>query len=186
MVTGVSNGSDVSGPPSGSSSSGPLSNTSGVQVVFNSASQNVGFENRDYDCASRHTNQGLGLRLQTTQMSATPKFRVAICGASIGGLVLAITIDKFAKRNVKVDLYEARDTLVTAGSGISLGPHPNQIMKELGIYEEVSRVSTKPSPGHGIMYRKSDSQEGVFEEFQVSNHSGRARMQRQKLVDILK
>ncbi|OAX33431.1 FAD/NAD(P)-binding domain-containing protein [Rhizopogon vinicolor AM-OR11-026] len=119
--------------------------------------------------------------------SATPKFRVAICGAGIGGLVLAITIDKFAECDVKIDLYEARDAIITAGAGISLGPHSTEIMEELGMHEEISRVSTKPSPSHGTMYRKSDGQEGGFEWFrQITNHPGRSRMQRQELIDILK
>ncbi|OJA14700.1 hypothetical protein AZE42_12751, partial [Rhizopogon vesiculosus] len=78
---------------------------------------------------------------------------------------------KFAERDVKIDLYEAQDAIITAGAGISIGLHPNQIMEELGMHEEVSRVSTKPSPSHGMMYRKSDSQEGVFEWFHhISKH----------------
>ncbi|OAX31983.1 FAD/NAD(P)-binding domain-containing protein [Rhizopogon vinicolor AM-OR11-026] len=114
----------------------------------------------------------------------TPKFRVAICGAGIGGLVLAITIGKFAERDVKIDLYEARDAIITAGAGISLSLHPNQIMEELGMHEEVSRFSTK---SHGMMYRKSDSKEGGFEWFHhISKLSGTVRMKRQELVDILK
>ncbi|OJA20759.1 hypothetical protein AZE42_08195 [Rhizopogon vesiculosus] len=85
--------------------------------------------------------------------SATPKFRVAICGTGIGGLVLAITIDKFAECGVKIDLYEARDAIITAGAGISLGLHSNEIMEELGMHEEISRVSTKPSLSHGLSKR---------------------------------
>ncbi|OAX31447.1 FAD/NAD(P)-binding domain-containing protein [Rhizopogon vinicolor AM-OR11-026] len=118
--------------------------------------------------------------------SATPKFRVAICGAGIGGLVLAITIDKFAERGVKIDLYEARETFVTAGAGISIGPHTNQIMEELGMYQDISRVSMNSPRSSGTSFRKSDSQEGDFEWFHhIFNHSGRGRLKRQELLDIL-
>ncbi|OAX31984.1 hypothetical protein K503DRAFT_29223 [Rhizopogon vinicolor AM-OR11-026] len=78
--------------------------------------------------------------------SATPKFRVATCGAGIGGLVLAITLWKFAECNIQIDLCGARDAIITAGAGISLGPHSTKIMEELSMHEEVSRVSKRSLP----------------------------------------
>ncbi|KAG1737522.1 uncharacterized protein EDB91DRAFT_1249645 [Suillus paluster] len=117
--------------------------------------------------------------------SSTPKFRVAICGAGIGGLVLAVTIGKFAGRDIHIDLYEAHDGITTAGAGISVMGRTMQIMEELGLYEEISRVSTElPSSSHGSKLRKSDVPEGGFEWFQKSY--GPSNMHRQHLVDILK
>ncbi|KAG1737520.1 uncharacterized protein EDB91DRAFT_1249644 [Suillus paluster] len=96
--------------------------------------------------------------------SGIPKFRVAICGAGIGGL--------FAGRDIHIDLYEAHDGITTAGAGISVMGRTMQIMEELGLYEEISRVSTKP-PSYGPKLRKSDVPEGGFEWFQKSSsHRG--------------
>lgn len=72
-------------------------------------------------------------------------------GAGIGGLFLAVTIGKFAGRDVQIDLYEAHDAITIAGAGISIWPRTTEIMEELAISEEVSRVSTKPSSAsHGL------------------------------------
>ncbi|OJA15773.1 hypothetical protein AZE42_10299 [Rhizopogon vesiculosus] len=83
--------------------------------------------------------------------SVAPKFRVAICGAGIGGLVLAISIEKFAQRDVQIDVYESHDAITTAGAGISITSRAAEIMQELGMYEEIFDVSTKPSSaGFGL------------------------------------
>lgn len=69
----------------------------------------------------------------------------------MAGLILAITIGKFAGRDIHIDLYEAHDTIKTAGAGITLWPRTMEIMKELGMHEEMSRILTKPpSSSHGL------------------------------------
>ncbi|OAX42229.1 hypothetical protein K503DRAFT_388404 [Rhizopogon vinicolor AM-OR11-026] len=80
----------------------------------------------------------------------TPKFRVAICGAGVGGLVLAVTIGKFAERDIQIDIYEAHDAITAVGAGIVTGLREAEIIQELGIYEEYSRVSKPPSAIHGL------------------------------------
>ncbi|KAG1745182.1 hypothetical protein EDB19DRAFT_1906310 [Suillus lakei] len=108
-------------------------------------------------------------------------------GAGIGGLVLAITIGKFAGCNIHIDLYEAYDAVTTAGAGVSLWRRATEIIEELGMYEEFSRVSTKPSSSHGLLFRKSNSPEGGFEWFRyIFEPYGPSQMHRQHLVDVLK
>ncbi|KAG1752199.1 hypothetical protein EDB19DRAFT_1627833 [Suillus lakei] len=109
-------------------------------------------------------------------------------GAGIGGLVLAVTIGNFAGRNIHIDLYEAHDTITTAGAGVSLWRRAMEIMEELGLDEEISRVSTKPpSSSHGPRFRKSNALEGGFEWFHYTFEPyGPSNMHRQHLVDILK
>lgn len=117
----------------------------------------------------------------------TPKFRVAICGAGIGGLVLAITIGKFAGSGIHIDLYEAHDAITTAGAGITLWPRTVEIMKELGMYDEMSRIMTRPpSASHGPIFRKSNVPEGGFEWFHHIFEHGPSNMHRQHLVDLFK
>ncbi|KAG2126583.1 hypothetical protein DEU56DRAFT_959331 [Suillus clintonianus] len=121
-------------------------------------------------------------------LSGSPKFRVAICGAGIGGLVLAITIGKFAGRDIHIDLYEAHDTITTAGAGVSLWRRATEIMEELGMYEEMSYVSTKPSSSsNGLIFRNSNTSEGGHEWFHyIFEPYGPSNMHRQHLVDVLK
>ncbi|OAX36554.1 FAD/NAD(P)-binding domain-containing protein [Rhizopogon vinicolor AM-OR11-026] len=104
--------------------------------------------------------------------SGTPKFRVAICGAGIGGLVLAVTIGKFAGRDVQVDLYEAHDAITAIGAGIMISRRTSAVLEALGLYEEISHVSMKPpASSHGPSKNLSDNRNPVY---------------RQHLVDILK
>ncbi|OJA11573.1 hypothetical protein AZE42_12456, partial [Rhizopogon vesiculosus] len=117
--------------------------------------------------------------------SDTPKFRVAICGAGIGGLVLAVTIGKFAGRDVQVDLYEAHDAITTIGAGIMISRRTSAVLKALGLYEEISHVSMKPSASSHEQIRMSDIPEGGFEWFSPIVRQGNP-VYRQHLVDILK
>ncbi|KAG1734939.1 uncharacterized protein EDB91DRAFT_577444 [Suillus paluster] len=119
--------------------------------------------------------------------SGTPKFRVAICGAGIGGLALAITIGKFACHDIHIDLYEAHDAITTAGAGITVSRRTSEVMQELGMYEEISRASTKPPPSsRGPRHRISNVPQGGFEWFQDTVKRAASIMHRQSLVDILK
>ncbi|KAG1737580.1 uncharacterized protein EDB91DRAFT_1140799 [Suillus paluster] len=119
--------------------------------------------------------------------SGTPKFRIAICGAGIGGLVLAVTIGKFAGHDIHIDLYEAYDAIATAGAGISVSPRTSELMKELGMYEEVSRASTKfPSSSRGPKFRISNIPQGGFEWFQQEFEHTPMNIHRQNFADILK
>ncbi|OJA07724.1 hypothetical protein AZE42_06103 [Rhizopogon vesiculosus] len=118
--------------------------------------------------------------------SGAPKFRVAICGAGIGGLVLAVTIGKFAGRDVEVDIYEAHDTITTAGVGIFVSRRTIEVIETLCLHEEISRASTNPSSStRGSKFRKSDIPEGGFEWFSRIVRQGNP-IHRQHLVDILK
>ncbi|OJA15165.1 hypothetical protein AZE42_08928 [Rhizopogon vesiculosus] len=120
--------------------------------------------------------------------SGTPKFRVAICGAGIGGLVLAVTIGKFAGRDVQIDLYEAHDVITATGAGIVFSRRTMEVIEALGLYEEISCVSAKPpSSSQGPQFRKSDIPTGGFKWFQrLVGQSDPVTMHRQLLVDILK
>ncbi|KIK41877.1 hypothetical protein CY34DRAFT_12766 [Suillus luteus UH-Slu-Lm8-n1] len=121
--------------------------------------------------------------------SSTPKFRVAICGAGIGGLVLAITIGQFAGRNIHIDLYEAHDTITVTGAGISVTHRTTDVMRELGLFETISRVATKPSSSnYGPRVRKSDVPMGGFEWFHLicKTYKPGTSIHRKDLIDILK
>ena len=103
-------------------------------------------------------------------MTADQKLRVAIAyvtavrttatqltrlhsGGGISGLSLAICIAKY-KADVEVDIYESGPDFATAGAGLGMWPRIWDIMRELGLEEELKSRSTallgdgKPAGGH--------------------------------------
>ncbi|KAG1845154.1 hypothetical protein F4604DRAFT_211000 [Suillus subluteus] len=112
--------------------------------------------------------------------SSTPKFRVAICGAGIGGLVLAITIGKFARRDIYIDLYEAHDAITTTGAGISVSRRTAEVMVELGLYEKFPHTSSS----YDLRLRKSNAPNGGFDVFRTFRQG--SNMHRKDLLDIFK
>ncbi|KAF9238919.1 hypothetical protein BU15DRAFT_74878 [Melanogaster broomeanus] len=103
---------------------------------------------------------------QTSWSSELPRFRVAICGGGIGGLVLAITIGKY-NPFIPIDLYEAHDSIPTVGAGIAIWRRTNEVVSELGLLEDLKAAFTKPpESSHGIHYRRSDIPEGGYDWFQ--------------------
>ncbi|KAH0831257.1 hypothetical protein J3R83DRAFT_13890 [Lanmaoa asiatica] len=110
---------------------------------------------------------------------SAPKFRVAICGAGIGGLVLAITIGKYDP-SIPIDLYEAHDSIDTAGVGITVLKQTHEVMIELGLLDEFKQIFTN-SP----RVRRSDIREGGYPWFQTVSLYGPSSMHRQQMVAIL-
>ncbi|KAH7883015.1 hypothetical protein F5I97DRAFT_1938890 [Phlebopus sp. FC_14] len=118
--------------------------------------------------------------------NTSPRFRVAICGSGIGGLVLAITIGKYAGPHIPIDVYEAHGSIMTTGAGISIWPRTVEILKELGLYEDIAPFFPRPrSPAQGPYFRKSDLREGGFDWFHLVSPYGPSNIHRQELVDAL-
>ena len=62
-------------------------------------------------------------------------------GAGIGGLVLAITIGKYDP-SIPIDLYEAHDSIDTAGVGITVWRQTHEVMIELGLLDDFKQIFT--------------------------------------------
>ena len=62
-------------------------------------------------------------------------------GAGIGGLVLAITIGKYDS-SIPIDMYEANDSIDTAGVGISVSKKTYQVLIELGLSDDFKQILT--------------------------------------------
>ena len=67
-------------------------------------------------------------------------------GAGIGGLVLAITIGKYDP-SIPIDLYEARDSIDTAGVGITVWRQTHEVMIELGLLDDFKQIFTHSPEG---------------------------------------
>ncbi|EEB95696.1 hypothetical protein MPER_05292, partial [Moniliophthora perniciosa FA553] len=72
-------------------------------------------------------------------MSSNCRLRVAICGAGIGGLTCALALSKFP--DIEIDVYESAGKLAEIGAGIGLFPRPWKIIRELGLEQDLLRVT---------------------------------------------
>ncbi|KAF9228173.1 FAD/NAD(P)-binding domain-containing protein [Gyrodon lividus] len=112
-----------------------------------------------------------------------PNFRVSICGGGIGGLTLALMIGKYS--TIPVDVYEASPQIATIGAGIGFFGRTMDIMKELGLYEELVQLGIgPPQENTGPNFRKSDQQDG-YHWFTRKLKRGTLLAHRKDLVNLL-
>ena len=70
-----------------------------------------------------------------------PVTQTPCSGAGIGGLVLAITIGKYGP-SIPIDLYEAHDSIDTAGVGITVWRQTHEVLIELGLFDDFQQILT--------------------------------------------
>ena len=101
-------------------------------------------------------------------MSTSPRLRVAIAyvaaifliiitlvptairlpsGAGLGGLVLALSLQKNCP-DVTFNVYEAAHQLGEIGAGIGVWPRVWEILRQLGLEEDMTQIMGTPEP-HG-------------------------------------
>ncbi|KAG8216147.1 hypothetical protein J3R82DRAFT_8153 [Butyriboletus roseoflavus] len=137
----------------------------------------------------------------STSSESGPKFRVAIwcvavfvfepptqvpfSGAGIAGLVLAITIGRY-NPSIPIDIYEAHDSIDTAGVGITVWRQVHEVMIELGLCDEFKQIiSHGPDATRGPCVRRSDIREGGYIWYQRIHRYGPFSMHRQHMITIL-
>ncbi|KAH9910665.1 uncharacterized protein BXZ73DRAFT_108668 [Epithele typhae] len=76
---------------------------------------------------------------------AQPRFRLAIVGAGIAGLTLAIALGRFddPASPIEIDIYESGPEITTVGAGISVWPRTWAIMRRLGLHDELMQEAVK-------------------------------------------
>ena len=79
--------------------------------------------------------------LVSNNVHVRERFLASYSGAGIGGLVLAITIGKYDS-SIPIDLYEAHDSVDTAGVGITLWKQVHEVMIELGLFDDLKQIFT--------------------------------------------
>ncbi|KAJ7625713.1 hypothetical protein FB45DRAFT_922131 [Roridomyces roridus] len=104
-------------------------------------------------------------------MATSPKrLKVAICGAGIGGLTLALALSQYP--DIDVEVYEAATSLAEVGAGIGVFPRPWKILRMLGLEDDLLMTCEKKpleGPVHGFTYRKSDQQAGFSFSTLITN-----------------
>lgn len=66
---------------------------------------------------------------------------VAIIGGGIGGLALALYLER---QNIPCTVYEASTKFSELGVGINLQPHAMRMLAELGLYDALAKVAVEP------------------------------------------
>lgn len=96
----------------------------------------------------------------------SPKFRVAIVGGGIAGLVLAVALSK--SPDIEVHIYEAAHQFSEIGAGIGMFPRVWKIMRALGLDRDLAAVSSVQGEINDetetslLKLRKSDQDEGLY------------------------
>ncbi|KAI0825625.1 FAD/NAD(P)-binding domain-containing protein [Irpex lacteus] len=96
-----------------------------------------------------------------TPTSQPPHIRLAICGAGVGGLILAVILSR--SPHISVDLYEAASELKEIGAGIGMWPRTWKIAKKLGLAEELEKKAIVPAEGIpkvAFQFRRGDLPQG--------------------------
>ncbi|KAF8806839.1 FAD/NAD(P)-binding domain-containing protein [Phlegmacium glaucopus] len=97
-----------------------------------------------------------------TSAGSGTKFKVAICGAGIGGLIVAVALSRYP--DIEVEIFEAAGRLGEIGAGIGLFARPWEVIQKLDLEEELLKLTElKRTEDHvpSFQYRKSDCPEGV-------------------------
>jgi salicylate hydroxylase len=70
-----------------------------------------------------------------------PKREIAIIGAGIGGLTLALALHQ---RGFTPRIYERAPALGEVGAGLTLWPNATKALASIGLYDEVERIGEEP------------------------------------------
>ncbi|KAN0080154.1 hypothetical protein V8E55_009720 [Tylopilus felleus] len=112
-----------------------------------------------------------------------PSFNVSICGGGIGGLTLALVIGKYG--TLPVEIFEAGSTITTVGAGISFFGRTMDILKDMGLYDELIKMAIgPPKENDGPCFRKSDQRDG-YHWFSRNLKRGTLSIHRKDMVDFL-
>ena len=67
---------------------------------------------------------------------------IAVIGAGISGLTLGVILKSY---NIPCIIYEKYDSVSEYGAGISISPNGLEVLKSLHIYNDLLKISAKPS-----------------------------------------
>ncbi|KAI1788599.1 FAD/NAD-P-binding domain-containing protein [Ganoderma leucocontextum] len=94
-------------------------------------------------------------------MPLVPRLHVAIIGAGLGGLLLALSLQKSCE-DLRVDIYESTAELTEVGAGVGMWPRMWEIIEYLGLGDELREVSGGNNPtAQPVHIRKADEAEPI-------------------------
>ncbi|TBU21578.1 FAD/NAD(P)-binding domain-containing protein [Dichomitus squalens] len=97
-----------------------------------------------------------------TTLKSPSKFRIAIVGAGLGGLLFALFLQKHAE-DIEVDIYESAHELTELGAGVAMWPRVWELIKYLGLEEELLEISGSSRAGApNFVFEKADEAQSVY------------------------
>jgi len=114
--------------------------------------------------------------------------RVAICGGGIGGLSLAVVLQKFSKKDIQIDLYEAKDKFAEIGAGLTIWKRTWYIIQALGLDKALGEMAIQPpveEPTPSFTFRRADLSEGGQDFYKVIAPYGTATVHRSDMLKVL-
>ncbi|KAH9894088.1 FAD/NAD-P-binding domain-containing protein [Cubamyces lactineus] len=89
-----------------------------------------------------------------------PKLTIAIVGAGLGGLLFALTLQKFAP-DVNFQIYESAVELAEIGAGVGFQPRTWFVIRELELDQKLLKIAGNGErPDLAMVYRKADQKDG--------------------------
>ncbi|KAL9126381.1 MAG: hypothetical protein Q9217_004558 [Psora testacea] len=128
-------------------------------------------------------------RSNTIRSQESAKFKIAICGAGIAGLVLAAFISR--SDDIVIDIYESQDEVRTAGAGIALWKrYWNTLVRELDFDRACVELKATATGGwdgaQSAQIRRSDNPEGLEGGlFKVFDHAFKSYARQGVLAALL-
>ncbi|KAG6810342.1 hypothetical protein H0H92_012348 [Tricholoma furcatifolium] len=88
------------------------------------------------------------------------KFKVAICGAGVGGLAFAVALSRYP--DIEIEIFEAASEFSPIGAGIGIWPRAWKALVAIGLEDLAVYASRKPSDERvcTLELRKSDQKDG--------------------------
>ncbi|OBZ74451.1 Salicylate hydroxylase [Grifola frondosa] len=135
-------------------------------------------------CITRYF--ALGSMLPNTdirELRTSAAFNVAVVGAGLGGLMLALSLHKSAA-NVRVDIYESASQFTEIGAGIGMWPRVWELIKALGLEDQLLMIAGNTHHPETMHLRKSDHPEG-FAYYTFNSNIDIMTFHRAELLTVL-
>ncbi|KII86083.1 hypothetical protein PLICRDRAFT_165768 [Plicaturopsis crispa FD-325 SS-3] len=113
------------------------------------------------------------------------KFRVAVCGGGVGGMLCALALSQFP--DIEVDIYEATAHFGEVGAGIGIWPRTWDILEKLGVHTDLEQLVRRQSIAEDVLaftMRKSDIPEG-FDFYSMVTKGGLSTSHRADFHGVL-
>ncbi|KAF9088864.1 hypothetical protein BGX27_002618, partial [Mortierella sp. AM989] len=85
------------------------------------------------------------VKAKTTRYHMAPQSKVLITGASFGGVMLAILLER---AGINYELFESAPSVQSFGSAVILGPTVMPLLEQLGLLDKVQAISKKLKTMH--------------------------------------
>jgi len=109
-------------------------------------------------------------------------------GGGIGGLTLALVLQKFSKKDIQIDLYESKDKFAEIGAGLTLGKRTWYLIQVLGLDKSLGKMTGEPpveKPSPSFTFRLADQSEEGKDFYRIVTPYGSITVHRSDMLKVL-